>query len=332
MNSFEYAHPETEVEALEFLNESPHETMILAGGTDLLNLLKQEVVRPSRVVDIKQISSLQGFEELSDGLLIGAATTLAEIKDLPTMQYYPSLIQVIENIHSAAICSMGTLVGDLCHHPNCWYYRNGYGLLGREQGESLPEQGRNLYHAVLGNEGPAKFVSASRFAPALIAMGAQMRIIGPEADQEEWIPLESFYRIPKIESHGTNILLPGQLVTHVWLPRFASRVELASYEVLASEGLDWPTAAASVALELKDDLVQAARIVLGQVAPLPWVAREAARMLTGKRLTDALAGDVAELALAGATPLSENRYKIKQCQAAIKRALISTLSFNKEAA
>ncbi|MCA9039081.1 MAG: FAD binding domain-containing protein [Planctomycetaceae bacterium] len=325
MNSFEYAHPETETEALEFLNEYPEETMILAGGTDALNLIKQEIVQPRRVVDLKRIQSLQGFTREREGLLLGATLTLAEIQEDYAFQQYPALLQVIENIHSLASRSMGTVAGDLCHLPNCWYFRTGYGLLAWRNGESLPEQGRNQYHAILGNTGPAKYVCASRLAPALIAVGASVRVVGPTPIEEKWVPLEKFYRIPKTDLQGTTILNPGQFVTHIRLPNVDETMTFASYEVLPSEGLDWPTATASVSLKWEEDIVQDARIVLGHVAPLPWISMSAARLLIGQRLTEELVAEVAETALTEAVPLSENRYKISQAKAAIKRALLSAI-------
>lgn len=323
MKSFEYAHPETEAEALEFLNEFPDKTMILAGGTDSVTLLKRELLTPERVVDIKNITSLQGIETDSSGLLIGAGTTLEAMLEDPQLAPYSSVSQVIQRIHSIQIQSMGTLGGDLCHLPNCWYYRNGYGLLSNEGRRSLPEEGENRYHAILGNSGPAKFVSASRFAPPLIAMGAQVRVIGPKPEQEQWMPLERFYQTPKTNKQQVTVLKPGQLLTHIRLPHLNS-IEQASYEVLPSQGLDWPTAAAAVAVEYSGDRVQSARIVLGHVAPTPWVSSIASQAILGKPMTIETACEAAEVALAEATPLSDNRYKVSQTKAAIKRALMLT--------
>ncbi|VAX39039.1 hypothetical protein MNBD_PLANCTO02-1735, partial [hydrothermal vent metagenome] len=176
MNNFEYAYPQTEAEAIDLLNDYPTETAILAGGTDLISLMSRDVLAPQRVVDIKQIESLRGITSVEEGLLIGALTTLEELNDHPLMSQYHSLLQVVEETRSIQIQSMGTLGGDLCHLPNCWYYRNGYGLFGTENGESLVTEGENRYHAILGNESAAKYVSASRFAPPLIAWGAKIRI------------------------------------------------------------------------------------------------------------------------------------------------------------
>lgn len=320
MRPFEYARPDTEREAVQFYNESPG-AALLAGGTDLINLMKLDVLHPPRVVDLKNVESMRGVSLEDDGLLIGALTTLDELSQDPLAAEHGSLHHVIDGVRSIQIQSMGTIAGDLCHLPNCWYYRNGYGLLGMQNGESLVAAGENRYHAVLGNHGPAKFVSASRFAPSLIAWGARVRVIGPQPDQEEWISLQDFYRTPVSDRHHITRLKPGQIVSHVWIP-VAGRVQSAAYEVLQTEGLDWPLAAAAVCLTLERDIVSTARIVLGHVAPTPWVATAAAQALVGQPVNAATAQRIGELALAQATPLSQNAYKVQIASTAVKRALL----------
>lgn len=324
MKSFEYARPETEAEVLAFLNEPEFKSggrAVLAGGTDLIALMQRDLVAPERVVDIKNVASMSGIQASEDGLLIGALTTLEELAESPLLDRYESVRQVVEATHSIQIQSRGTLGGDLCHLPNCWYYRNGYGLLGLQDGKSLVEAGDNRYHAILGNRGAAKFVSASRFAPALIAWGARVRIIGPHEKQEEWLPLERFFFSPRIESQGVTVLKPGQLISHIWLPE-AGTVQSASYEVLQLNGLDWPQAAAAACLAVEGGFICEARIVLGHVAPVPWVAAQAAQLLIGHALNEETAAAAADAALADATPLSNNGYKVQMARAAVKRALL----------
>ena len=183
MRSFEYATPRTEAEALELLNDHDSRdpttaTAVLAGGTDLISLMQHDLVAPGRVVDVKNVASMSGVEQTDDGVQIGTLTTLEGLAESPLLAAYHSVLHVIRATHSIQIQSRGTLGGDLCHLPNCWYYRNGYGLFGQKDGRSLVEAGDNRYHAILGNRGPAKFVSASRFAPALIAWGAACGSLG----------------------------------------------------------------------------------------------------------------------------------------------------------
>ncbi|MCH8830367.1 MAG: FAD binding domain-containing protein [Planctomycetes bacterium] len=321
MNPFEYASPQTEAEALELMNESAADTAVLAGGTDLVALLKQEVIAPARVVDLKGVASMSGIETDGDGLSIGSLTTLEEMLDSPLLKGYHSLLHVIDATHAIQVQANGTIGGDLCLLPHCWYYRSGYGLLAKENGKSLPEIGDNRYHAILGNRGPAKFVSASRFAPALIAGGAKVRIIGPKAGRAEMVPLEYFYTTPKTAKQGVTILKPGQLISHICIPN-RRRTVSATYEVMQMEGLDWPLAAAAACLTVEAGLVTDARIVLGHVAPVPWVAQIAANSLFGKPVTEETAEDAAEIALAEATPLSMNGYKVQIAKTAVKRVLL----------
>jgi xanthine dehydrogenase YagS FAD-binding subunit len=326
MSSFEYARPQTEAEAVEFLADHGGQTAVLAGGTDFHSLLKADLISPRRVVDIKHIRSLQGVSLTSDGIMIGATTTLDEMLRHPLLQSYQSLLQVADAVHSIQIQAQGTLGGDLCLMPNCWYYRNGYGILGEENGASLAAEGRNEFHAILGNRGPAKFVSASRFAPALIAWGARVRVAGPAPDQAGIIPLEYLYLTPKSQGQGVTVLQPGQFVTHVILPAPRAEFASASYEVLQLEGLDWPLASAGVWLETSAGVVRQARVVLGHVAPTPWVSFDAGEALVGKEITEATAQAAGDAAVASATPLSENGYKVQIARTAVKRALLRAVN------
>jgi xanthine dehydrogenase YagS FAD-binding subunit len=141
MRPFEYASPRTEQEAVELLNDHEANTAVLAGGTDLLNLMKQDLLAPQRVVDIKNIDSLKTVSAEGEGVMVGSLVTLEDIKDNPLLADYRSLIDVVDGVKSIQIQSMGTLGGDLCHLPNCWYFRNGYGLLGMQYGESIVAAG-----------------------------------------------------------------------------------------------------------------------------------------------------------------------------------------------
>ncbi len=322
MNSFEYASPRTEEEAVAMLKAHAGNTTILAGGTDLFNLLRAKCLAPKRVVDIKNIASMQGVSLGPGGVMIGALTTLEEILVHPLLKPYESLLHVADGVHAVQIQSMGTIGGDLCHLPNCWYYRNGYGLLAEQNGESLVAEGRNQFHAVFGNGGRAKFVSASRFAPALIAWGAEARVIGPEPDQVSTMPLEYFFVSPKTAEQGVTVLQPGQMLTHILLPEAREEVASASYEVLQMEGLDWPLASAGVCLELSGGVVNAARIVLGHVAPTPWLSHAAAEALVGYEIDERSAQAAGDAAVARATPLAENEYKVQIARAAVKRAIL----------
>ncbi len=321
MKRFEYAQPRSEREAVQLLADASKQTAVLAGGTDLVGLMKRMVVTPDRVVNIQEIDSLRQIEADADGnVWIGASVCLDEFLDEKITDQFPSAKQVIQGISSIQLQSQGTLVGELLRRPGCWYFRDGHGLLAKNG--RLVIDGDNRYHAILGNRGPAKFVNASRLAPVLITLGAKVRLIGPDPDNEQLLPLSSLYQTPASNSELENVLQPGQLVTHVVIPPHGQNRLSAAYEVRHGEGPDQPLAAAAVSVEVRLGRVEQAQIVLGQVAPTPWLAQPAAESLRGKVIDEEMAVIAGSEAVAGAIALSQNEYKIQLAQVAVKRALL----------
>lgn len=318
MKAFEYAAPRTEAEVLQVLSAEPGTTEILAGGTDLVGLMNKMLVTPDRVVNIMEVPSLKTIDELPDGSVsIGAAVTLDQILDHPYLDVYPAVKQAIRGINSMQLQCQGTLGGEVCQRPRCWFFRNGQDLLNTSASE-----GANQYHAILGNSGPAKFVNSSRLAPALIALGAELRVIGPDEDEETLVPINDFFRTPRHEGQREHVLRPQQLVTHVILPPIAGRT-CATYEVRDGQGPDYPLAAAAVALRLDGfGIVHEAKVVLGQVAPTPWNSSEAARVLVGYPVDQQRAEQAGLAAVRMASPLSENTYKVQLAKVAVKRAIL----------
>lgn len=319
MKNFEYAAPRSEAEVLTLLSSQPGHTEILAGGTDLIGLMQANVVRPERVVNILEVQSLKTIEQLENGVLaIGAAVTLDVLLDHPYLTPYPALQQAIAGIASMQLQCQGTLGGEVLQRPQCWFFRSGRGLLAG--GGKLAAEGDNRFHAIFGNQGAAKFVSNSRLAPALVALNAQVRVIGPEADAEKFIPVETLFRAPRHEAEREHTLSPNQLVTHLLIP--AATGFNATYEVRHGAGPDYPLAAAAAALEIEGGIVRSARIVLGHVAPTPWLAHEAAGELVGRAVNDETASAAGAAAVVGASPLSNNEYKVQLAQVAVKRAVL----------
>lgn len=318
MKAFEYAAPRTEAEALELLAEAPGSVEVLAGGTDLMGLMRKMIVTPRRVVYINDIPSLRGIQADSQQVTIGAVTTLDDLLAHPNLNQFPAITRAIRGINSPQLQSQGTLGGELCQRPQCWYFRGGHGLV---EAADAVVRGDHRYHAILGNQGPAKFVHASRLAPALIALGARVRIIGPTSDDEQILPLAALYRTPRDAGQRETILAAGQLVTHVIVPREPALAN-ATYEVRQSEGPDYPLAAAAAALRLEGGAVRQASIVMGHVAPVPWVSAAAARALMGQVVSPESARRAGEAAVAEATPLPDNLYKVQLARVAVERAVL----------
>lgn len=323
MEPFEYARPNTRQEAIGLLGANWNDAAVLAGGTDLISLMKEYVVTPKRVVNIKSIAELGGIHPAAEGLTIGALATIEELLENAAIRAeYPALTQAAEGITSPQIRSMGTVGGDLCQRPRCWYFRNGFGLLAKDEtGRSLVPDGENRYHAILGNDGPAYFVNPSSLAPALVALGAKLRLYGPKGQRE--VSVEDFFVTPKSDGERENVLQPNEVLAQIVIPASSRGLRSATYEVRQKTALDWPLAAAAVAVKIEAGKVTAGRIVLGHVAPIPWQAKDAAKELTGKAIGESVAADAGKAAVQGAKPLSQNGYKVKLAQVAVKRALLA---------
>lgn len=313
MQSFEYAAPKSIDEALKLLAPAWGDTEVLAGGTDLLSLMKDFIVRPKRLVNLANVG-LAGIAPEGDWLVIGAMTTLDALlahASVPT-----ALTQAAAGVHSPQLRSMGTIGGDLLQRPRCWYFRRGHGLLAQHDGASMVEAGDHRDHAVFGNGGAAKYVNPSSFAPALIALGASVKVRGPNGERS--LAVKDLYRTPANETEREFTLAANEILTHVVVP--TSRAMSATYEVRSRHGLDWPEATASVAITLADGKVTAATACLGHVAPTPWSVDVAG--LVGTALTAETAAPAAAKVVADATPLKNNGHKVELAKVALTRALL----------
>jgi len=320
MQAFEYAHPTSLKDATALLGSSWSDAAILAGGTDLISSMKDDVETPKRVVNIKGIKELGGIKKSGSNLRIGALVTFDELANSSQIRSeYPSIHAAVMGVASPQLRNMGTAAGDLCQRPRCWYYRTGFGLLGMQDGKSLVENGENQFHAIFGG-GPAYFVSPSSLGPALIALGARVKLVSASGSRE--VPVEEFFVVPKSNDERETALKPGEILTEILVPP-ASGGKNATYEIREREAMDWPVATASVALQMKGSSIGSARVVLGHVAPKPWVAADAAQFLAGKTISEDVAEQAGAAAVKGAKPLSKNEYKVQLAKVAVKRALLT---------
>jgi xanthine dehydrogenase YagS FAD-binding subunit len=326
MRAFEYGNPSSVKQAISLLGSNWSEAAVFAGGTDLISLMKDSIVMPGRLVNIKEIRELRGIREEKAGLVIGAATPLEDLYEhFSPRKILPALLTAIEGVSSYQMRSMGTAGGDLLQRPRCWYFRNGFGLLARNsKGQSLVPNGDNRYHAIFGNQGPAYFVSPSSLAPALVAFDASVRIEGPKGIRQ--IKVAELFRIPRDADEREHAIGPKEILTEIIVPASAHATRNATYEVRERKFMDWPLAAASVALRMEGRRVRQANIVLGQVAPTPWRAEAAEKAIAGKTLDEATAASAGEAAVEGAHPLSKNGYKIQLVRVAVKRALLAAIA------
>ena len=321
MRAFEYVSPQSRSQAISLLGATWGNSEVLAGGTDLLALMKDNVLTPKRLVNIKDIADIRGVSSTPQGLRVGALATLGELADNENVKKdYPALSEALLEAASPQIRNMATVGGNLCQRPRCWYFRNRLGLLPKDDsGKELIAAGENRYHAILGNQGAAKFVSPSTVVPILIAYRAKIRLEGAKGKRE--LPLEKFFVIPKNENEREHDLRPNEIVTEILIPP-AGGVKAAHYEVRQKEAFDWPLAVAAAALKIEGSNVTAATVVLGYVAPVPWPSQEAEQALLGKPVNKESAQKAAEAALSKASPLSHNAYKVKLARVAVTRAIL----------
>jgi xanthine dehydrogenase YagS FAD-binding subunit len=321
MQAFEYTAPATKEQAVKALAAAWGETEVLAGGTDLLSLMKEYITAPKRVVDIKGIKELYGIAPKGGGLRIGALVTFEQLMaSAAVKQQYRSLAQAAEGVASPQIRARGTVGGDLCQRPRCWYFRAGFGLLAQDKndnGKPLVPDGENKYHAIFGG-GPAYFVCPSSLGPALVALDAKVHILGPEGARE--VAAAGFFVAPASSQERENVLKPNEIVTEIVLPPPVGRN--ATYEIRQRTVLDWPLATAAVALKLEGKKIVNARVVLGHVAPIPWRSKPAEDALVGKAAGEQVAAEAGEAAVKEAQPLSGNRYKVQLARVAVKRAVL----------
>ncbi|TAM81061.1 MAG: molybdopterin dehydrogenase [Acidobacteria bacterium] len=321
MEAFEYASPKNVQNAVKLLGSTWGGTEIMAGGTDLISAMKDGVVSLKRVVSLKNVKALDRIQGgAGAGLRMGALVTIRQLLDhSQARQEYPGLFQAADGIRGEQMRHMGTVGGELLQRPRDWYFRNGYGLLAQHNGKSLVPDGQNSYSAILGNSGPAYFVNPSSLAPILIALNAKVTLHGQNGQRE--VELSKFYTTPGSENDREYVIKPDEILTEITVPA-AGGAKTATYEIREKEGLDWPLAAAAVALQMDGNTVKSARVVLGHVAPVPWPSSEAEEALNGKDLTEEVADAAGKAAVSKATPLSQNGYKVQLARVAVKRALM----------
>ena len=317
MKSFEYTAPKTLDEAAGLLSERWGETEVLAGGTDLVTCMKQQIAAPKRVVSLKNLADLKGIKTEGKSVVIGATTTLGElIANSSVQEHFPALITATKNIMSPQLLTLGTVGGELLQRPRCWFYRNGLGLYS----DTLIREGDNRYHAIFGNAGPALFVHPSSLAPVFVALGATM-IVSAAKNKKREVPAAKFFQTPKSDQERESALKPNEILAGISVP--ISGLKNAVYEVRHRQTIDWPYVTAAVAFALKGGSASDARVVLGHVAPIPWVSQNAAKALNGASITEIAAAKVGDAATQGAKPLSKNEYKVQLVRVAVKRAIIA---------
>ena len=330
MKSFEWTNPATINEAVKLLNsgggdidEAPRP---IAGGQDILTTMKDYSTRPTRLVNLKNIRGLNRLSLDSKGLTIGALITLTELEEhQPTRRNMPGLVEAAHSVATPQIRNLGTVGGNLCQRPRCWYFRlEEVNCLKKGGSECYAATGENKYNAIFGG-GPSFIVHPSDLAPMFVALGARLTVVGESGKRV--IPIDKFFTMP---SEGNirreNVLKNDEIITEIFVPASPFAAHSTYLKFKERESLDFAMASVAVALQLKGGTVSDARIVLGGVAPIPWRVPEAEKFVTGKTLTKEVLEQAGKIALQGATPLAKNAYKVPLTQTLVRRALAKAAS------
>ncbi|MDQ3411197.1 MAG: FAD binding domain-containing protein [Chloroflexota bacterium] len=293
----------------------------LAGGTDLLTLMKADITSPSTLVDITRISELDDeIRERSGGVEIGTLTTLSQLEASPLInERYSALAEAVAVAATPQLRNMATIGGNLLQRPRCWYFRHPHIDCWLKGGETCPARtGENQLHALFGAE-PCVAVHPSDLATALVALAAEVRLRGP--GRERTLAIDDFFAAPTAERRTETVIDDDELIVSIRLP--AATPGTTSTYVKAMDRKVWAFAVVGVAAALRLDgsRTEAARLVLGGVAPVPYRARAAEDALIGAKISDEVIRQAAALAVAGATPLSQNGYKVPLAEVLIRRAL-----------
>jgi len=320
MNRFTFVDCTTVDQALAELKDG---AVLKAGGIDLLDLMKEGIVSPARLVNIRNIGSLRGITAGEDGLHLKPLVTLAEISEHPEVRRdYSALADAAGHAATPQVRNMATLGGNITQRPRCWYFRSSDFDCKKKGGASQEchaHDGENQYHAVMNN-GSCASVHPSSTAVPLVAMNAQVEITSKRGKRK--VNMADFYLPPEKSLVNETVLQPDEIITGIFVPKPQHGTRSAYQKYGEKESFDWPLADAGVVLVMEGKKCRTAAVVLGVAAPTPIRSREAEQALAGATINETTARAAAKAAMQSATPLSQNGYKVQLFQTAIYRTIL----------
>jgi xanthine dehydrogenase YagS FAD-binding subunit len=317
MPSFEYVRANSVDEAIKHL--SSRNSWVHAGGTDLLGCVRDRIFPAERIVSIRGIKGLSGINETLESITIGSLTTIAQIATSPIVaRLFPGLAMAAGEVASPQLRNQGTIGGNICQKPRCWYYRGEFDCIRKGGMTCYAVAGENKFHCVVGGEN-CFMVHPSDMAPMLIALGASLVVKGPKGIRR--IALENFYVRPSDDPQREIVLEPGEIVTEIVIPKTSGRYYSSYRKIRARRSWDFALAGVALALQFQDRRVLRTRVVLSGAAPVPWRSKEAEDLITGRSLDRATIAEAASVVMKWANPLAQNRYKINLFQATMEEEL-----------
>lgn len=320
MKAFQHKNATSVKEAVALLSQASSKALPIAGGSDLLGEMKDRIETPDLLVNLRSIPGLDKVEQKQGYVSIGPLVAINDLADNPLIQQqFPVAAEAASLIASHQIRNVGTVGGNLCQRPRCWYYRGPFKCLRKGGDVCFSVVGENRYNAILGG-GPSYIVHPSDMAPALMALDAKVKISGPAGDR--LMLLEDFFVLPTVNVERENVLKPNELLTEIQVPLSAAGTRSTYWKQMERDAWDFALVSAAVAVRQSGGKIEHARIVLGSVAPVPWRSKEAEEALLGKPLNTQSAQLAAETALIPARPMSDNHYKVDLSKAVIRGALL----------
>jgi len=320
MNRFEYFQPATLQEAVNLLGREGQNILPMGGGSDLLGLIKHQILSPDALVNLKGIAGLDTISYTAGkGLRIGSQVKVVSIAENAVIrQKYPALSEAAAEVASPQLRNMGTLGGNLCQRPHCWYFRGDFNCLRKGGDTCFAALGENKYHCITGGD-PCFIVHPSDLAVALLALNATISIMSGSSNRT--IPLNDFFVLPSDDVMHENILKPGEIITEVFVPELPQG-SVSGY-IKFRERAAWDFAVVSVAAVLQKSgrKILNGRIALGGVAPRPWLETNVSNLLSNFTVNPGNIEAAAQAALKDAVILEKNDYKIQLTKNLIKRLL-----------
>jgi len=324
MKAFQSANPRSLKEAVGFLNDANQQgkhASVVSGGSDLLGMVKEHLVAPDVLVNLRSIKGMDQVVEQKGGVKIGGMVSLDALSQHPLiLQKYRVLAEAAHAVGTPQIRNAGTIAGNVCQRPWCWYLRNGFPCYKNGGKTCFSFNGENEFHAIFGG-GPSFIVHPSDTAPALVALDAKFHIVGPKG--ERTLNAADFFALPKVDPSKENVLANDEVLAEIQLPAAAKNLQSTYHKELDRESWTHAVVSAAIAMEMEGGTCKKARVVLGGVAPIPWRLTKVEAMLTGQKITPELAAHAGEAAIEGAQPLAKNKYKLPVTKAVVGRTLLS---------
>lgn len=322
MKNFDYYMPSSADEARDVMQKVAG-ARPKAGGTDLMGLLKNELTAPTSVVSLEKAGDLAGVKKQGGGIWIGATTTIAQVADDAIVKAAAGAItDAALKTATPLIRNRATVGGNLCQRPRCWYFRHPDYPCSKKGGETcFAQEGENKYHAIFENV-TCNMVHPSNLAPAMWAHDATIHVVNAKGRKSN-VPIDEFWVLPEEDMSRECAIEEGDLVTGVTFKPGGKGSGSAYIEVREKQSYDWALTNTAARVDLDGGKVKDIRIIVSAVAPVPLRREEAEAVLEGKTFSEELAWKAGEAAVADATPLRDNKYKIRMLKATVAHTVIA---------